>query len=261
MPGLLVGEFVETVMAVVRRLRAHAAPDLDDIAAALPSPPSSSTAYLPAARPISLLSPPTNCVYLSVSTLRSSTKTGILASIACSTTPVRPADSFGEIKQRVDLLADQVLDVGDLLFGLVLAVGDDQLDFRMLRGLGDDVLVELGAPRLDRGRLARNRSSISCPAPKHLALLSRAVSQRRQTQRSGRQTSRIHDVSCASSSHVPRHSLSRRRPRRRPVPCAPAGRRQAQIGVRISPRLRSCTSTVPTMISPFSTSCRLELML
>ena len=121
--------------------------------AALPGPPSSSTAYSPAARPISLLSPPTNCVYWSVSTLRSSTKTGILASIACCTTPVRPADSFGEIKQRVDLLADQVLDVGDLLLGLVLAVGDDQLDFGMLLGLGDDVLVELGAPRLDRRRL------------------------------------------------------------------------------------------------------------
>ena len=57
-------------------------------------------------------------------------------------------------QQRVDLLADQVLDVGHLLLGAVLAVGDDQLDLRVLRGLGDDVLVELRPPRLDGGGLA-----------------------------------------------------------------------------------------------------------
>src|SRR5271165_4773521 len=62
---------------------------------ALPSPPSNSTAYLPASRPIRTLSPPINWVYLSVSTFRSRMITGILASIALSTTPVNPADSFG----------------------------------------------------------------------------------------------------------------------------------------------------------------------
>src|SRR5271166_2530099 len=64
---------------------------------AFPGPPSSFTAYSPAALPISTLSPPMNWVMRLVSTLRSSTMTGILASIAFSTTPVRPADSFGEM--------------------------------------------------------------------------------------------------------------------------------------------------------------------
>ena len=32
MPGFLVGEGVEAVVAVMRGLRAHAAPDLDDVA-------------------------------------------------------------------------------------------------------------------------------------------------------------------------------------------------------------------------------------
>ena len=56
---------------------------------------------------------------------------------------------LGRDEERVDLLADQVLDVGDLLLGAVLAVGDDELDLGVLLGLGDDVLVELGPPRLD----------------------------------------------------------------------------------------------------------------
>ena len=101
-----------------------------------------------------------NSVIRLVSTLRSSTITGILASIAFSTTPVSPADSFGEIKQHVDLLHDQVLDVGDLLFRLVLSVGDDELDLRMVLGFGFDVLVELHPPRLERGALAEAHSPL-----------------------------------------------------------------------------------------------------
>ena len=61
---------------------------------------------------------------------------------------------LGRDQERVDLLADQVLDVGDLLLGAVLAVGDDQLDLGVLRRLGDDVLVELRPPRLDGRGLA-----------------------------------------------------------------------------------------------------------
>ena len=95
-----------------------------------------------------------NWVMRLVSTLRSSTMTGILASIAFSTTPVRPANSLGEIEQHVDLLDDQVLAIGDLLLGLVLAVGDDELDLGMVLRLGLDVLVELHAPGLERGALA-----------------------------------------------------------------------------------------------------------
>jgi len=52
------------------------------------------TACSPAARPI-------QCCARSVLTLRSSTMTGILASNAFSTTPVRPADSLGEISRAV----------------------------------------------------------------------------------------------------------------------------------------------------------------
>jgi hypothetical protein len=47
-----------------------------------------------------------------------------------------------------------VIDVGDLLFGLVLPVGDDEIDLRVVLGLGLDVLVELHAPRLERRALA-----------------------------------------------------------------------------------------------------------
>jgi hypothetical protein len=46
--------------------------------------------------PISALSPPMNWVMRFVSTLWSSTITGILASIAFSTTPVRQADSWAK---------------------------------------------------------------------------------------------------------------------------------------------------------------------
>ena len=97
-PWLLVGERVEAVAAIVARLRAEAAPDLDHLARGLPGPPSSLTACSPAALPITTLSPPIHWWMRLVLTLRSSTMTGILASIAFSTTPVRPADSLGEIR-------------------------------------------------------------------------------------------------------------------------------------------------------------------
>ena len=61
---------------------------------------------------------------------------------------------LGRDEQDVDLLDDQIFAIGDLLLGLVLAVGDDEVDLGVFLRLGLDVLVELHAPRLERGALA-----------------------------------------------------------------------------------------------------------
>ena len=60
---------------------------------------------------------------------------------------------LGRDQQGIDLLADEVLDVGHLLLGAVLAVRHQELDILVLLGLGADVLVELDPPGLDRGHL------------------------------------------------------------------------------------------------------------
>ena len=75
------------------------------------------------------------------------------ASIAFSTTGGQAGRLLGRDDQDVDTLADEVFDVRHLLFGLVLTVGDDQFDFRVLLGFPFHVLVELDAPGLEDGRL------------------------------------------------------------------------------------------------------------
>ncbi len=150
---LLVGELVEAVVPVVRRLGAHAAPDLDHVARRLAGAAQhldgifaggAADQLVVAADELRVL------VGLDVAVEHEDRDLGIDRLL-------HHAGQAGRFlrrdQQRVDFLADQVLDVGDLLLGLVLAVGDDELDLGMLRGFGDDVLVELDAPRLDRGRL------------------------------------------------------------------------------------------------------------
>ena len=154
MPGLLVGEFVEAVMTVVRGLRAHAAPDLDDVARCLARAAEqfdgifagrAADQLVVAADELRVL------VGFDVAVEHEDRDLGVDRLL-------HDAGQAGQFlrrdQQRVDFLADQVLDVGHLLLGLVLTVGDDELDIGMLGGFGDDVLVELGAPRLDRRRLA-----------------------------------------------------------------------------------------------------------
>ena len=64
----------------------------------------------------------------------------------------QPRRFLGRDEQHVDALADEVLDVGHLLLGLVLAIGNDQLDLGMLLGFLLHVLVELDPPRLENRR-------------------------------------------------------------------------------------------------------------
>ena len=127
-------------MAVMCRLGAHAAPDLDDIAGGLALAAEQFDGVFTGSAADQLVVAADELRVLSVSTLRSSTKTGIFASIACCTTPVTRG-FLRRHQQRIDFLADQVLDIGDLLFRLVLAVGDDQFDFRMLGGLSEMSLL------------------------------------------------------------------------------------------------------------------------
>ena len=153
-PRLLVGDLVEAVVPVVRRLRPHAAPDLHDVAGRLARAAQRLDRPLPGR-------PPDQHV-VAADELRIAVRLHV---------PVEHEDRDARIdrllhhagqprrllrrdQQRVDFLPDQVLDVRHLLLGPVLAVGDDQLHLRMLRRLGDDVLVELRPPRLDRRRLA-----------------------------------------------------------------------------------------------------------
>ena len=86
------------------------------------------------------------------------------ASIAFSATRVKSGRFLGRDDQDVDALGDEVLDVRDLLFGLVLTVGDDQLHFRVLLGFAVHVLVELDPPGLEDGRLREPESVLLRPA-------------------------------------------------------------------------------------------------
>ena len=154
MPGFLVGEGMEAVMAIVGRRRAHAAPDLDDIARRL-------------ARSAEQL----HCVFAGsfadqrvVAADELGDALGVDIAVEhdhrdlCVDRLLHHAGEARQLLRRdqdhVDLLDDQVLAVGDLLFRPVLAVGDDELHLGMELGLGFDVLVELHAPRLERRALA-----------------------------------------------------------------------------------------------------------
>ena len=156
MPGFLVGEGVEAVVAVMSGLRAHAAPDLDDIALRLAGAAEQlhrifagglADEHIVAADELG------DALGVDVAVEHDHRNLGVDRLFDDAGQAGR---FLGRDQQHVDLLIDKVLDVGDLLFCLVLPVGDDELDLRVILRLGLDVLVELHAPRLERGALAES---------------------------------------------------------------------------------------------------------
>ena len=75
------------------------------------------------------------------------------ASIAFKVTPCKAGGFLGGDQEHVHTLTDEILDVGNLFLGLVLTIGDQKLDLRVMVGFPLHVLVELDAPRLERCRL------------------------------------------------------------------------------------------------------------
>src|SRR5262245_21499759 len=122
-------------MAVMRRLGAEAAPDLDDIAGRLALAAEEAHGILAGLAADQLV----------VAADELGVAVGVDVAVEHYDGDLRIdrlLDDAGQARRLlrrdekdVDLLADEVLDVGDLLLGLVLAVGDDQLDVGLLLGL------------------------------------------------------------------------------------------------------------------------------
>ena len=104
--------------------------------------------HSPAALPISLLSAPMKVVYVSPSIARSRMMTGIPWSNTRLTIGVSGFASLGEMIEQVDLLPQEVLDVGDLLGVVLLRVRVGDLEIREVLGPRGDLRVHRDAPRL-----------------------------------------------------------------------------------------------------------------
>ena len=145
---------MEAVVPIMSRLGAHAAPDLDDIARRLAR----------AAEQLDrmLAGRPADCGIVAADELGDPLGVDVAVQHNDRNFGIdRLLDNAGQSRrllgrdeEEIDLLHHQVLAVGDLLLGLVLAVGDDEVDIGMVLCLGLDVLVELHPPRLQRGALA-----------------------------------------------------------------------------------------------------------
>ena len=145
---------MEAVVAVVCGLRAHAAPDFDDIALGLAGPAEQLDRVFaggPSDQRIVAadeLGDPFG-VDVAVENDHGNLRVDRLLDHARQTRQFLWRD-----EQDVDLLDDQIFAVGDLFLGLVLPVGDDELDLGVFLRLGFDVFVELHAPGLERSALA-----------------------------------------------------------------------------------------------------------
>src|SRR3954451_19708345 len=253
---LLVRELVEAVVAVVRRLGAGIAPDLDHVALRLARPTQQLHRVLARSTPdqhVVAADEAGVAVGVDVAIEHDHRDLGVDRLLDHAGQPRR---LLGRHQERVDLLLDEVLDVRHLLLGAVLAVRDQQLHLRVLGRLGLDILVELHPPRLDRRHLREADPPLRGPA--------RRAPARRQDQRgpadgddarSEQQLTtphaRVSPIGCRPSPSPPRAATA--------VPAAgvPPRRRRAS-SIRKS---RSCKSTASTMMMPLSRSWTFDVML
>ena len=151
--GFVIEILVEAVGPVMRRLRAETAPDLDDIALGI--------AF--AAQRVKRELAGGLADHDVVATDKLDELVGIDVAVENEDGNARRGrflDDTGQTgrflrrnQDRIDFLDDEILDVGDLFFGAVAGIRDDQFDLGMQRRLGPKILVELHAPRLDGGDL------------------------------------------------------------------------------------------------------------
>ena len=145
---------MEAIVPVVGRLGPHAAPDFDDIALCLARAAEQFHCVFASGatdRQIVAADELGDPLGVDIAVEHDHRDLGIKGFLAHARQSCR---FLRRDQEHVDLLHYQVLAVGDLLFGLVLAIGNDEVDVGIFLRFGLDVLVELHAPGFQSGALA-----------------------------------------------------------------------------------------------------------